>query len=128
MLQSSFPGLGTTPTNELGQTASGATFGQIHIDFTARTAQLASPTSVTFPTQGWLFSPATGSIQIQGGGAFFRLDSSVTCVGPGCNQASGVGRHAGIFIGPNGDHAGVSIGASAGTSNFNTVRIYCPTC
>ena len=138
VLQSSFPGFGTTPTNSLGELASGATFPQINVDFTARTAYLASAASISFPSESWSLNSTAGSpsaIQIAGGGAFFRIDTTGTCSGlapGGCNYPSvpvaANGRAAGIFLGPAGDHAGVVLSGVSGTARFGTVRVYCPTC
>ncbi len=143
-LQSSFPGgLGTSPSNNFGALASATTvLPTITVDFTTRIASL-SAWNVAFPnvgtgTQNWTFAGgATGSIVVApGAGAHFLVDNiagSCNSGGPAmaCNGTSffaAKGRAAGIFIGPAGDHAGVALGGAAGTSQFNTVRVYCPTC
>lgn len=132
-------GLGTIPTNNFGATATSGSFPTITMDFTARTATFSS-LSVNFPsaggsgTQNWSFSGGVAGITIVAGqGAFFRGDATGSCSSGGmaCNGtrvASATGRAAGIFLGPLGDHAGVVLSGSAGTSNFGTVRVYCPTC
>ncbi len=133
MMQSSLPGLGTTPTNNLGELALGGAFPTITMDFTARTATF-SPSFVSFPSQNWSFNSGVAPITVVSGqGAYFKGDATGTCssTGSGCNGttfAPATGSARGIFLGPAGDHAGVVLSGAAGTSNFGTVRLYCPTC
>jgi hypothetical protein len=128
MLQSTFPGgFGTTPTNNFGATPSSVVFPTIMVNFTARTATFSS-SDIFFPSQNWFFSGGVAPITVLSQGAFFHGQTSGSCSGTNCNSSIATGQAAGIFLGPNGDHAGVVLSGNAGTSNFGTVRVYCPTC
>lgn len=101
----------TTPTNNLGETATGATVGPLTVDFTARTVSWPV-TTVTFPSQSWSFPNTSSSITIEAGrGAFTDNNITGTC-GPstGCNGPARLVR-TGVFLGPSGDHLGVSFQA-----------------
>jgi len=132
---------GTTPTtNQPSFTFASGSFPNIHIDFTHKTATLASNLSLSFQfsvnQQNWsLNSGPSGSIHVQNGGAFFQIQGTGTCASVGGSFCNGLGgtqtatfKAGGIFIGPAGDHAGVALSGSSGTSNMGTVRLYCPTC
>jgi hypothetical protein len=127
---SSLPGLGTIPTNNLGEQAFSGRLPTFTMDFTNRTFSTSSA-SIAFESQSWSFSPASGGTisVVDGQGAFFRGTTSGLCSGNcgGATSASAIGTAAGIFFGPRGDHAGVELTGSAsnGTANFSTVRVYC---
>jgi hypothetical protein len=141
-LSSTFPGLGTTATNNFGATPSAATLPVISVNFDARTASV-SASSIQFgggSPQLWTIPTGSGPLTIvAGAGGFFRIEGSGnqgtggwSCTGTGCSGAAFLRANAsGIFFGPVGDHAGVSLGANAFNSsgtlvgNFGTVRVYC---
>lgn len=139
VLTSGFPGLGTIPSNNFGMLASSATFPSISVNFTTQGITHTGG-SVLFPTSGipntdqtWTMGAGAGSLVVQGGGAFFRLEPTGTCSssGAGCNGSVGFladFRISGIFVGPAGDHAAAAVAGVAGTSQFSAVRVYCPTC
>jgi hypothetical protein len=129
--------LGTTPSNNFGALGGSTGLPPLLVNFTSRTVS-ADPWFVNFPnvgsgTQNWSFSgPTSGALVISNGqGAYFLIDNIAgTCSSSGtaCSGTSSFtakGRVAGIFLGPAGDHAGVAIGGAAGSSQFNTVRVYC---
>ena len=131
--------LGTTPTNNLGELASPGGVPSIQVNFTSRTATV-SATTVLFPSQTWTLPSGTGAITIvPGSGGYFLIQGSGNpgggwnCTGTACSGVATVSaKAAGIFLGPVGDHAGVTLGAQAQNSsgqtvaNFGTVRVYCP--
>jgi hypothetical protein len=143
-LTSTFPGgFGTTPTNNLGQTPSSGSMPAISVNFTARTATIAA-SSIQFSgpsPQLWSLPGGTGPITVvPGAGGFFLIQGSggsaqgYSCTGTGCNGANFINAKAGgIFFGPVGDHAGVTLGAQGYVNNFTTppaasfgaVRLYC---
>ncbi len=133
--------LGTTPTNNLGQTPTSFTIPSISVNFDARTATI-SAASVNFASgsQVWSLPSGTGAVTIvPGSGGFFQIQGSGTagsggwnCTGPNCSGATQIqAKAAGIFFGPVGDHAGVTLSGNAFNSsgvnvgNFGTVRVYC---
>jgi len=137
-LQSTFPGgYGTTPTNNFGATPVGGSFPTLSVNFTSRAISVGS-SFINFAdagsgTQNWSFGSNSGTLVLANGGAYFLIDGTGSCTsgGTACNGGpsfAAKGRVAGIFIGPAGDHAGVAISGAAGTSQFSTVRVYCPTC
>lgn len=138
MLQSTLPGgFGTTPTNNFGATPMSGALPTIMVDFTGRSVAISSSfvhfANVGVGDQQWSFGPGSGTLTIQSGGVFFRVEGTGSCFSSGtaCNGSASAlakGRVAGIFIGPGGDHAGVAISGAAGASQFSTVRVYCPTC
>ncbi len=122
-------GLGTIPTNNLGELAGRGTLPTFTMDFTNRVVT-ASSSTVAFPSQTWSFGPGSGPITVvDGQGAFFRGSTTGSCLGNcgGAQSAAATGTAAGIFFGPLGDHAGVELTGSAnnGTASFSTVRVYC---
>ncbi|MGE3680044.1 MAG: FecR domain-containing protein [Burkholderiales bacterium] len=137
-LQSSFSGgLGTTPTNNFGATPVAGEFPAISVNFTSRTISVGSSfinfANVGNGTQNWSFGSGSGTLVLANGGAYFLFDGTGSCSSSGtaCNGSSvftAKGRVAGIFIGPAGDHVGAALSGAAGTAQFSTVRVYCPTC
>lgn len=135
--------LGTTPTNNFGQTPISYGIPTITLNFDAKTASISSST-VQFSgaqPQFWQLPGGSGTIAIiPGSGGYFQISGSGnngsggwTCSGTGCNGVTFISAKAGgIFFGPVGDHAGVALGAtgynSTGQSvaNFGAVRIFCP--
>ncbi|MGE5638737.1 MAG: FecR domain-containing protein, partial [Clostridia bacterium] len=123
--------LGTTPTNQVGELGSGS-FPSIVVNFTNRTATISSAT-VSFTSNFWQMPSGSGPITVvPGAGAFFLVQGSGTngsggwtCSGIGCGSTVAA-KAGGIFLGPVGDHAGVTLSAASGTAQFNTVRVYCP--
>jgi hypothetical protein len=140
-LSSTFPGgFGTTPTNNLGQTPISGQLPTISVNFGSRVAT-ASASFVNFPSQSWQFPSGSGPITIvAGAGGFFQIQGSGSqpasgwiCNGTGCGitgVATISGKAAGIFFGPVGDHAGVTLSGQSATNgqvtaNFGAVRVYC---
>ena len=132
--------LGTTPTNDLGQTPTGFSIPTITVNFNSRVATISSA-SVVFSSQNWQLPSGSGPITIvPGSGGFFQIQGSGangsggwSCTGPACSGAATISAKAsGIFFGPVGDHAGVALGANAtdhngnNVANFGTIRIFCP--
>ena len=124
---------GTTPTNQLGQTATSFSTS-LTVDFTAQTATFG-PTSFTFPSDSWTFLSGTTPIQISAGkGAFIDQVTTGTCSGSTCSTSTPatLGK-TGIFMGPSGDHLGVSFSAktdSGPTAHAQTAKIFscAPSC
>jgi len=137
-LQSTFPGgYGTTPTNNFGATPVAGEFPMLSVNFTSRTINVGSSfinfANVGSGTQNWNFGSGSATLVLANGGAYFLFNGTGTCASSGtaCNGTSAFaaeGRVAGIFIGPAGDHVGAALSGAAGTSQFSTVRVYCPTC
>lgn len=123
---------GTTPTNQLGQTGTFTT--SLTVNFTAQTATFG-PSSFSFPSDSWSFAGGTTAIQISlGKGAFIDAVSTGTCSGSTCltSTPAALGR-TGIFMGPAGDHLGVSFQAittSGPTAHAQTAKIFscAPSC
>ena len=145
-LSSTFPGgFGTVPTNNFGQTPVGGTMPTISVNFNSRVASI-SASSIAFSgaqPQAWTIPSGSGPITIvPGAGGFFQIEGSGnqgsggwSCSGSGCAGATFISaKAAGIFFGPVGDHAGVTLGAQGFNSsarsvaNFGTVRIFCQGC
>lgn len=102
---------GTTPTNNIGETASSFSVGPLSVDFTARTVSWPV-TTFNFPSQNWSFPTTTSGIHIDAGrGAFTDNGITGTC-GPltGCDGSARLVR-TGVFMGPAGEHLGVSFQA-----------------
>jgi len=124
---------GTTPTNQLGQTATSFSTS-LTIDFTAKTATFG-PTFFTFPSDSWSFLAGTTPIQIAAGkGAFIDQVTTGTCSGSTCSTSTpAVLGKTGIFMGPSGDHIGVSFQAqttSGPKAHAQTAKIFscAPSC
>ena len=132
--------LGTTPTNNLGQTPIGFSIPTITVNFTSRVATISAAT-VNFSSQNWQLPAGSGAITIvPGSGGFFQIQGSGangasgwSCTGPICSGAANISAKAsGIFFGPVGDHAGVALSGNAtdmngnNVANFGTVRVFCP--
>lgn len=106
-------GLGTTPTNSLGQTGT-LSIGASSVDFTARTVALGNINLFfSASSTSWNFPAASTPIQIVAGkGAAIHGDSAGTCSGGPCiTSTPAVLGKTGIFMGPNGDHLGLSLNA-----------------
>lgn len=123
---------GTTPTNQLGQTGTFST--SLSVNFTAQTATFGS-SSFSFASDSWSFAGGTTAIQIAPGkGAFIDLVTTGTCSGSTCltSTPASLGR-TGIFMGPAGDHLGVSFSAkttSGPIAHAQTAKIFscAPSC
>lgn len=123
---------GTTPTNQLGQTGTFTT--SLTVNFTAQTATFG-PSSFSFPSDSWSFPGGTAAIQISPGkGAFIDTVSTGTCSGSTCltSTPAALGR-TGIFMGPAGDHLGISFQAittSGPSAHAQTAKIFscAPSC
>jgi len=123
---------GTTPTNQLGQTGTFST--SLSVNFTAQTATFG-PSSFSFPSDSWSFAGGTTAIQITPGkGAFIDQVTTGTCSGSTCltSTPASLGK-TGIFMGPAGDHLGVSFSAktdSGPTAHAQTAKIFscAPSC
>lgn len=100
----------TTPTNNIGETATAFSAGPLSVDFTARTVSWPV-TTFTFPSQNWSFPTTSSSINIDARGAFTDNNITGSC-GPatGCSGTARLVR-TGVFMGPAGDHLGVSFQA-----------------
>jgi hypothetical protein len=108
---------GTTPTNNLGQTASSFTYPSLSINFTSRVASLDVFTW-TFPSNTWTFPAGSANVVIKPQGAGIEgFYGGGTCSGGVCSTPTpatlGV---SGTFFGARGDHLGAAFGATAGTS------------
>jgi hypothetical protein len=117
----------------------------ITVNFDSRVASITASALVfgsgTGPQdQIWALPAGSGPITIvPGSGGFFLIQGQGTngqggwnCSGGGCAGATQVqGKAAGIFFGPVGDHAGVTLAGNASNSsgtnvaNFGTVRVFC---
>jgi hypothetical protein len=123
---------GTTPTNQLGQTGTFTT--SLTVNFTAQTATFGA-SSFIFPSDSWTFAGGTTPIQIAPGkGAFIDQVTSGTCSGTTCltSTPASLGR-TGIFLGPAGDHLGISFAAktdSGPSAHAQTAKIFscAPSC
>jgi len=107
------PLFGTTPTNNLGESGTfgfSSPFGPI-VNFTARTVSFPGA-SYGFTSQTWSFPSSSTALQIRAGqGAFIdNVVSGGTCAGAGCSGSANLGM-TGIFMGPKGDHLGISFNA-----------------
>ncbi len=141
-LVSTFPGgFGTTPTNNLGQTPISGNIPAISVNFGSRVASIGA-SSVAFSgaagSQSWQLPGGSGPITIvPGAGGFFQIQGSGLngsagwlCSGSGCGTNVSA-KAAGIFFGPVGDHAGVTLSGQSGnssgqtTANFGAVRVFC---
>lgn len=119
--------LGTTPTNNLGETGSFSPLS-IQVDFSNRSASMAGG-SATFSSQSWSLPSGSGPLTVAPGqGAYFLIEGSGgSCSGSGGCSGAVQTKAAGIFLGPGGDHAGVTLsGLSAGGASFGAVRLFCP--
>ncbi len=117
---------GTTPTNQLGQTGTFST--TLTVDFTGQTATFG-PSSFSFPSDSWTFPSGTTPIQISAGkGAFIDQVTTGTCSGSTCfTSTPAVLGKTGIFMGPLGDHLGISFQAkttSGPTAHAQTAKIF----
>lgn len=121
---------GTTPTNNLGQTATSFTYPLLSINFTTRQASLP-PFSWTFPSNFWTFPSGSANVIItpgKGAGIDGFYGGGTCSSGPGgCGYPSpssaslGV---TGIFYGPRGDHLGAAFAAQSGSSGAMGVKLY----
>ena len=122
---------GTTPTNQLGQTAT-AFSTSLTVNFTGQTVTFG-PTSFSFPLDTWTFLSGTTAIQISPGrGAFIDQVTTGTCSGSTCAGTAVLGK-TGIFMGPLGDHLGVAFSArttSGPVAHAQTAKIFscAPSC
>lgn len=121
---------GTTPTNQLGETGTFST--SLSVNFTAKTATFG-PSFFTFPSNSWSFLAGTTAIEIVAGkGAFIDQVTTGTCTGATCASLPASLGKTGIFMGPTGDHLGVSFSAqtTSGTSHAQTAKIFscAPSC
>ena len=123
---------GTTPTNQLGQSGTFST--SLSINFTGQTAVFGS-SSFSFASDTWTFAGGTTPIQIAAGkGAFIDQVTTGTCSGSTClTSTPAVLGKTGIFMGPLGDHLGVSFQAkttSGPTAHAQTAKIFscAPSC
>lgn len=116
---------GTTPTDSVGTTnaATTFTFGAINVDFTARTASLAS-LNMSFPTGvNYNFSAVPLTMKFQPAGVTLEGSkiNSVGCTGGPCISGSPATLTVnGAFIGPQGDHIGAAFktqSSPAGTTS-----------
>jgi hypothetical protein len=124
----SFPLLnmaGTSPTMSDGSTGSFIT-SPWTVNFTTQTV-LSPGFGFSFPNQvTWTFDPFSAAIQTKpGGGAFIDTATSGTCSGGSCaTSTAALANLKGAFMGPAGDHLGVSINARAGSATAQTVQIF----
>lgn len=109
---------GTTPTDSVSavNTASVFSFGNIGVDFTARTASLAS-LNMQFPTGVYYnFSNVPLQIKIQGSGATIEgnFTNPTGCTGGACITSSPATLKVnGAFVGPTGNHIGAVFSTQA---------------
>lgn len=123
---------GTTPTNNLGATGTMST-DPLTVDFTART--VAWPVSTfTFSGQNWSFPTTTSAIHFDPGRGVFSDNNITGSCGPNtaCDGTARLVR-TGVFLGPAGDHLGVSmqartISGPAASMQASGVFACSPTC
>lgn len=126
---------GTTPTDSVGagNTASAFFFGGIAVDFTARTATLAS-LSMQFPTGvNYNFSNVPLQVKIQSSGAIINgnFTNPTGCTGGACiTSAPATLKVSGAFIGPTGNHIGTSFQTqSTPSGTTSSTQLYkCASC
>lgn len=126
-----FSPLGTTPTNNLGEVATSASFPLIGINFLTRTGTTASSATWTFPSQTWTMAsgmPLAVTV-VPGQGAYLlgvTNGTHATC--SGACQPNARYQIGGTFMGPLGDHIGTGISVAThlpGTqASAQAVRIY----
>lgn len=117
---------GTPPSNDLGQLGT-FSFSSGEVNFTAKTVAFEG-LALFFagypdPEQLWFFQgPVSGSIQF-GKGAFFSATGTGSCTGKSCSGSANLSMR-GIFMGPAGNHLGVSMHATAGSAHASTVQLF----
>ncbi|MGA0114758.1 MAG: FecR family protein [Burkholderiales bacterium] len=123
---------GTTPTNQLGQSGTFST--TLSINFTGQTAVFGA-SSFSFASDTWSFAGGTTPIQIAAGkGAFIDQVTTGTCSGSTClTSTPAVLGKTGLFMGPLGDHLGISFQAqttSGPAAHAQTAKIFscAPSC
>ncbi|HSA91254.1 MAG TPA: hypothetical protein VLF42_15300 [Burkholderiales bacterium] len=118
-------GMGTTPTSSDG-TLGQFTASQWAVNFTTQTV-LGGSFNLNFPNQTWTFNNGfSAPIQTKpGGGAFIDTSTPGTCTGGTCATSTAAAASLkGAFMGPVGDHLGVSINATAGSATAQTVQLF----
>ena len=116
---------GTTPTNNLNEVGSFST-SPITVDFTNR-AVVWPATTFTFTSQNWSFPSTTSSITIDPGRGAYTDNNIAGSCGPltGCSGPANLVR-SGVFMGPTGDHLGVSFAArtTSGTASMQATQLF----
>ena len=121
---------GTTPTMGDGSTGASGSFvpSQWVVNFDTKMVLAAPGFGFTFlnPNQTWTFSGFETPIRTSPGrGAFIDTATSGTCSGGSCvTSTAALANVKGAFMGPAGDHLGVSINATAGSAKAQTVQIF----
>jgi hypothetical protein len=119
--------VGGTAVTHNESTALGNFSGNFDVNFTARTVSSVG-LSLSFPNQSWSFGNVTTPIQTgPGRGAFIESSALGTCSGGRCATSTAADLSMkGAFMGPAGDHLGVSFNAKAGTAAAQTVQMFSP--
>ena len=116
---------GTTPTNNLGELGSLLNAAP-SVNFTARTVTFPNTIQMVFTSQTWSFpGPNSTAIHFASGkGAFIDQVTSGTCAGS-CGSTALLGK-TGIFMGPAGDHLGITFQARAtsGAAGAQTSKVF----
>ncbi|HSE02259.1 MAG TPA: FecR family protein [Burkholderiales bacterium] len=118
---------GTTPTNNLGETASSFNYPTLSINFTSRAASLGGFNWI-FPSNNWSFSPGSANVVIKAQGA--GIQGSYTgggCTGTGCGVSVPTAITLGVsgtFFGMKGNDVGMAFGATAGSATAAGVQLY----
>jgi hypothetical protein len=121
----SFLNVGGTPVTYNESTAFGGFSGSFDVNFTSRTVT-SSSLGFSFPNQTWSFSDVSTPIVISPGkGAYIEAMTPGTCSGGRCATSTPAQLSMrGAFMGPVGDHLGVSFNARAGTASAQTVQMF----
>lgn len=97
----------TTPTNNMGETGTISSRLPLTVDFTKRS--IAWPDiAFSFPSQSWSFGPSSSQITVSSQGATTQNAVTGSCLGNGCSGSAELTR-TGVFLGPVGDHLGVTM-------------------
>jgi len=120
-----FFNVGGTAVTHNESTALGNFSGSFDVNFTARTVSSVG-LSFSFPNQSWSFGNISTPIQTgPGQGAFIEASAPGTCSGGRCATSTAADLSMrGAFMGPVGDHLGVSFNAKAGTAAAQTVQLF----
>ena len=109
---------GTSPTNSSGETGVMTAGTSLSVDFTARTVAWPS-TTFAFTSNTWSFPTTTSTLNLDATRGAAYTDNNITgsCAGAVCTGGPTARLvRTGVFMGPAGDHLGVSFAAKTATS------------
>lgn len=116
---------GTTPTNNLGELGTFVRPEALGVDFVKQS--IAWPAAnFSFPNQSWSFPTTTSPITVSSQGAYTQNTVIGGCGGNSCSGTVELTR-TGVFLGPTGDHLGVSMAGRGGTdptASMQAVGVY----